>query len=160
KASGGARLPGRAHQGNLCRSRGSNRVQGRCAEEFRGRQALASGMVKRRFAPPSRRQLRLSRGAIADGARIQWTMKRPRAASCSFWTHRNIASIGSKTLDSTKRFSSLRRKDAVLCRALNGSIDMVFQKGQGGRPRGVRNKLSAAFLHDLLEEWTEGGRQA
>src|SRR5262249_7281929 len=36
----------------------------------------------------------------------------------------------------------------------------MFQKGQGGRPRGVRNKLSAAFLHDLLEEWTEGGRQA
>src|SRR5262245_65788033 len=36
----------------------------------------------------------------------------------------------------------------------------MFQKGQGGRPRGVRNRLSAAFLNDLLAEWAEGGRQA
>jgi hypothetical protein len=36
----------------------------------------------------------------------------------------------------------------------------LFQPGQGGRPKGVRNKLSGAFLNDLLEEWNAGGREA
>jgi hypothetical protein len=38
-----------------------------------------------------------------------------------------------------------------------------FEKGMvktGGRAKGVRNRLSAAFLNDLLEEWTIGGREA
>jgi hypothetical protein len=30
----------------------------------------------------------------------------------------------------------------------------------GGRPPGVRNRLSKAFLTDLLEEWREHGREA
>jgi hypothetical protein len=40
---------------------------------------------------------------------------------------------------------------------------MTFQPGKpktGGRQRGARNKLGAAFLNDLLEEWQEGGREA
>lgn len=39
----------------------------------------------------------------------------------------------------------------------------LFQPGQpktGGRAKGVRNKLSHAFLTDLLEEWSAGGREA
>jgi hypothetical protein len=39
----------------------------------------------------------------------------------------------------------------------------LFEKGhpkQGGRPKGVRNKLSHTFLSDLLEEWQAGGREA
>jgi hypothetical protein len=38
-----------------------------------------------------------------------------------------------------------------------------FEKGMtktGGRAKGVRNKLSHAFLNDLLEEWAIGGREA
>ena len=31
---------------------------------------------------------------------------------------------------------------------------------RGGRPAGVRNKLSSAFLEDLLAEWREHGRGA
>jgi hypothetical protein len=37
-----------------------------------------------------------------------------------------------------------------------------FYKGQaklGGRKRGVRNRLSHAFLSDLMEEWAEHGRE-
>ena len=37
---------------------------------------------------------------------------------------------------------------------------MTFKPGQGGRMKGARNKISAAFLNDLLEEWSEGGREA
>ena len=37
---------------------------------------------------------------------------------------------------------------------------MTFKKGEGGRAKGSRNKLSAAFLSDLCEEWREGGREA
>ena len=36
----------------------------------------------------------------------------------------------------------------------------MFKKGEGGRAKGSRNKLSAAFLNDLCEEWREGGREA
>src|SRR5262249_44002363 len=39
----------------------------------------------------------------------------------------------------------------------------LFQAGQprtGGRARGVRNKIAHAFLTDLLEEWSAGGREA
>ena len=36
----------------------------------------------------------------------------------------------------------------------------MFKKGQGGRPKGSRNKLNAAFLTDLCEEWREGGKEA
>jgi len=39
---------------------------------------------------------------------------------------------------------------------------MQFTKGMtklGGRQRGVRNKLSHAFLSDLMEEWTEHGKE-
>src|SRR5262245_23768760 len=41
-----------------------------------------------------------------------------------------------------------------------GERFMTFQKGQGGRQRGARNRLGAAFLNDLLEEWQAGGREA
>jgi hypothetical protein len=37
-----------------------------------------------------------------------------------------------------------------------------FSKGMtkiGGRQRGVRNRLSHAFLSDLLEEWSEHGKE-
>jgi hypothetical protein len=38
----------------------------------------------------------------------------------------------------------------------------TFQPGRtksGGRQRGVRNKLSHAFLSDLMEEWAEHGKE-
>ena len=40
------------------------------------------------------------------------------------------------------------------------SFGRPFQKGEGGRMKGSRNKLSVAFLNDFLEEWREGGREA
>jgi hypothetical protein len=42
------------------------------------------------------------------------------------------------------------------------SIGQPFLPGRGktgGRQKGARNKLSHAFLTDLLEEWTEHGRE-
>jgi hypothetical protein len=36
----------------------------------------------------------------------------------------------------------------------------MFEKGQGGRRRGARNKLSHAFVMDLLEEWQAHGKEA
>ena len=42
------------------------------------------------------------------------------------------------------------------------SIGNPFLPGRaktGGRQRGVRNRLSHAFLTDLLEEWSEHGRE-
>ncbi len=39
----------------------------------------------------------------------------------------------------------------------------LFQPGtpkQGGRAKGVRNKLSHTFLNDLLEEWNAHGKEA
>jgi hypothetical protein len=35
-----------------------------------------------------------------------------------------------------------------------------FQPGQGGRPRGARNRLARKFLDDLLEDWEEHGAGA
>jgi hypothetical protein len=35
-----------------------------------------------------------------------------------------------------------------------------FQPGQGGRPRGARNRLARKFLDDLLEDWEEHGAAA
>lgn len=32
--------------------------------------------------------------------------------------------------------------------------------GNGGRPKGSRNKLGEAFLADFLEDWEENGKQA
>jgi hypothetical protein len=40
---------------------------------------------------------------------------------------------------------------------------MVFKPGQApgpGRPTGLRNKINAMSLNDLLEEWKIGGRDA
>jgi hypothetical protein len=37
---------------------------------------------------------------------------------------------------------------------------MTFKPGQGGRMKGARNKLAKAFLDDLIEEWSLGGREA
>jgi hypothetical protein len=39
---------------------------------------------------------------------------------------------------------------------------MRFQPGNrgGGRPAGVRNRLSARFLEDLLEDWQAHGKSA
>jgi hypothetical protein len=38
----------------------------------------------------------------------------------------------------------------------------LFQKGQpkiGGRTKGTRNRLSSAFLNDLLSDYEEGGKE-
>ena len=35
-----------------------------------------------------------------------------------------------------------------------------FKKGQGGRPKGARNKIGEAFLADLLEDWESHGKDA
>jgi hypothetical protein len=32
-----------------------------------------------------------------------------------------------------------------------------FEKGQGGRPKGCRNKISQAFLNDLAAQWEISG---
>ena len=40
---------------------------------------------------------------------------------------------------------------------------MKFEAGNtfsSGRPKGVRNRLSGAFLRDLLAEWTSSGQSA
>jgi hypothetical protein len=36
----------------------------------------------------------------------------------------------------------------------------VFQKGQGGRKAGARNKISAACLNDALESYQKNGKAA
>ena len=38
------------------------------------------------------------------------------------------------------------------------TIGKPFQKGEGGRPKGARNKIWTAFLNDALDEWKVSGR--
>lgn len=35
-----------------------------------------------------------------------------------------------------------------------------FKKGEGGRPKGSRNKLSEDFLKDMCEVWNKHGKEA
>lgn len=39
-------------------------------------------------------------------------------------------------------------------------VHTQFKKGNGGRPKGVKNKLSKAFLEDMFAAWEERGSEA
>ena len=40
------------------------------------------------------------------------------------------------------------------------AVEHQFKPGNPGRPKGARNKLGEAFLEDLLDDWSENGKQA
>ena len=39
------------------------------------------------------------------------------------------------------------------------SSDTQFKKGEGGRPKGARNKFSKRFIEDFAGDWKKNGQQ-